>query len=104
MQELHQCNATKKSRTRNNPHLAHLFLLSYTQKLTSKGKLILALTGSFGFLLALYAGLFIVFTTTYFGQDAAAGSLALEPLKSTFQGLVFTYANFHQFPSPLNAT
>jgi len=67
-------------------------------------ELILALSGCFGLFLALYAGLFIVFTTTYFGQDAAAGSLALEPLKSTFQGLVFTYANFHQFPSPLNAT
>ena len=65
---------------------------------------VLALSGCFGLFLALYAGLFIVFTTTYFGQDAAAGSLALEPLKSTFQGLVFTYANFHQFPSPLNAT
>ena len=75
MQELHQCNATKKSRTRNNPHPAHLFLLSYTQKLTAKGKLILALTGSFGFLLALYAGLLIMLTPTDLSEDARARAL-----------------------------
>ena len=83
MQELHQCNATKKSRTRNNPHPAHLFLLSYAQKLTAKGKLILALTGSFGFLLALYAGLLIMLSLTHFLHDAGLGTASLKTTKST---------------------
>ena len=92
MQELHQCNATKKSRTRNNPHPAHLFLLSYAQKLTAKGKLILALTGSFGFLLALYAGLLIMLTLASLCQNTCASTLTFEPLQSAFQGFVFADA------------
>ena len=101
MQEMHQCNATKKSRARNNPHPAHLFLLSYTQKLTAKGKLILALTGSFGFLLALYAGLLIMLTPTDLSEDARARALTFEPFQGTLQGLVFAYTNFHFFIPPL---
>ena len=105
MQELHQCNATKKSRTRNNPHPAHLFLLSYAQKLTAKGKLILALTGSFGFLLALYAGLLIMLTLANLSHNARARALALETLESALQGFVFLDSYFrHLFslPSPIS--
>lgn len=101
MQELHQCNATKKSRTRNNPHPAHLFLLSYTQKLTAKGKLILALTGSFGFLLALYAGLLIMLALAGLGENTVARGLALETTQGALQGFILLDANFrHVFPSP----
>ena len=81
MQELHQCNATKKSRARNNPHPAHLFLLSDTQKLTAKGKLILALTGSFGFLLALYAGLLIMLPLAKLRKYTGSRALTLESAK-----------------------
>ena len=100
MQELHQCNATKKSRTRNNPHLAHLFLLSYTQKLTSKGKLILALTGCFGLLLTLYAGLLVVFSLTDFLLDARLCAASLETTQSAVQSLILFYDNARHFFYP----
>lgn len=41
-----------------------------------------------------------MFTATDFGQDATAGALTLKPFESTFQRLVFTYANFQIFPLP----
>ena len=101
MQELHQCNAAKKEPDKEQLHPAHLFLLSYAQRLTAKGKLILTLTGSFGFLLALYAGLLIMLTPTDLSEDARARALTFEPFQGTLQGLVFAYTNFHFFIPPL---
>ena len=67
-------------------------------------ELILALSGGFRLLLALYAGLLIVLTPADLSKDAGACAFPFKPFKSTFQGLVFAYTNFHHFPSPLTAT
>lgn len=91
----------QKRAGQGKPHPAHLFLLSYAQRHTAKGKLILALTGSFGFLLALYAGLLIMLTPTDLSEDARARALTFEPFQGTLQGLVFAYTNFHFFIPPL---
>ena len=64
-------------------------------------KSILALTSSFGFLLALYAGLLIMLTPTNLSEDARARALTFEPFQGTLQGLVFAYTNFHFSIPPL---
>ena len=64
-------------------------------------KSILALTSSFCFLLALYAGLLIMLTPTNLSEDARARALTFEPFQGTLQGLVFAYTNFHFFIPPL---
>ena len=63
--------------------------------------LILALSGGFCLLLALYAGLFVMLTSADLREDAAASALSLPSLESAFQGFVFTDSDFHFFPSPL---
>lgn len=94
-----QCN--KKEPDKEQSSSGSFVSFSYTQKLTAKGKLILALTGSFGFLLALYAGLLIMLTPTDLSEDARARALTFEPFQGTLQGLVFAYTNFHFFIPPL---
>ena len=64
-------------------------------------KSILALSGGFCLLLALYAGLFVMLTSADLCEDAAASALSLPSLESAFQGFVFTDSDFHFFPSPL---
>ena len=64
-------------------------------------KSIFALTSSFGFLLALYAGLLIMLTPTNLSEDARARALTFEPFQGTLQGLVFAYTNLHFFIHPL---
>ena len=64
-------------------------------------KSILALTSSFGFLIALYAGLLIMLTPTNLSEDARARALTFEPFQGTLQGLVFAYTNLHFFIPPL---
>ena len=60
----------------------------------------LALTGGLCLFLALYAGLFVMLTLADFLQDAAAGTLPLEPFERTFQGLILTDTNLrHFYPS-----
>ena len=51
---------------------------------------ILALAGGLCFLLALHAGLFVMLALANLLDDAAAGTLALKPLQSAFQGLTVT--------------
>ena len=64
--------------------------------------LILALTGCFGLLLALYAGLLIMFTLANFLNDAITCALALKTLQSTLQRLVLAYTDFrHCYLPPL---
>ena len=62
---------------------------------------ILALAGSFGLLLALDAGLFVMLTLTNFLNHTTAGALTLEALQSTLQGFILTDAYLgHCYPSP----
>ncbi len=68
-------------------------------------RLIAALTSGFRLLLALYAGLLIMFTLTHLGHDAGTGALTLETLESAFKRFVFLHAYFrHLFslPSPIS--
>ena len=62
---------------------------------------VLALTSGFRLLLALYAGLFIMFALTNFCQDARAGTLTLETLERAFQRFVLVDMNLrHLFSLP----
>ena len=56
---------------------------------------ILALPGSLSLLLALYAGLFIMFATPCISKDTGAGALTLPTLEGALQGFIFTNMNFH---------
>ena len=62
---------------------------------------VLALAGSLGLLLTLYAGLFIMLTLASLCQNTCASTLTFEPLQSAFQGFVFADAYLgHCYPSP----
>ena len=52
-----------------------------------------ALTGSFSFLLAFDAGLFVMLAFTNFLENATAGALPLKPFERTFQGLILADPN-----------
>ena len=56
---------------------------------------ILALASRLSLLLALYAGLLIMFATPCISKDAGAGALTLPTLEGALQGLIFTNMNFH---------
>ena len=62
--------------------------------------LVLALTGGFRLLLALYAGLLIMLPFSGFSQNAGTGSHTLESAKSALQRFVFpnTYFRHRVFP------
>ena len=62
---------------------------------------ILPLASGFRLLLALYAGLFVMFALTNLGQNTSTRALPLKTLKSAFQRLVFVDMNFrHLFSLP----
>ena len=62
---------------------------------------VLAFASCFSFLLALYAGLFIMLTLASLSQNTGACTLALKPLQSAFQGFIFADAYLrHCYPSP----
>lgn len=68
-----------------------------------KKESILPLASGFRLLLALHAGLFIMFALTNLGQNASTGALALKTLQSAFQRFVLVDMNLrHLFslPSP----
>lgn len=57
------------------------------KKATQSGfysSLILALSGSFRLLLALYAWLFVMLTLAHFGQNTGAGTLTLKTFERAF--------------------
>ena len=59
--------------------------------------LILALSGSLGLLLALYAGLLIMLSLTKLGQNAGFGTLTLEATERAIQRLILFYSDFSHF-------
>ena len=60
---------------------------------------VLPLSRGFRLLLALYAGLLVMLALAHLGQDAAAGTLALEAFQSALKRFVFLYTNLrHCFP------
>ena len=62
---------------------------------------ILPLASGFRLLLALYAGLFVMFALTNFSQHPSPRTLTLKPLESAFQRLVFVDMNLrHLFSLP----
>ena len=65
-----------------------------------KSGLPLTLPGSFSLFLTFYTGLFVMLALTNLLENAAAGTLPLEPFERTFQGLILTDANLrHSYPS-----
>ena len=61
----------------------------------------LAFASGFCFLLALYAGLFVMLALANLLKNATASTLTLKTLQRAFQGLVLTNANLgHCYPSP----
>ena len=69
--------------------------------LPGRRRSILPLPSGFRLLLALYAGLFIMFALTNFCQDASAGALTLKTLQRAFQRFVLVYMNLrHLFSLP----
>ena len=70
--------------------------------LDSKELLILSLACSFGLLLALYAGLFVVLSLTKLGKDSRTSTLTLETTERAVKRLALFYFNFcHLFFPPL---
>ena len=64
-------------------------------------ELILPLAGSFSLLLALHAGLFVVFTLANFSQHTSTCALTLKTLQSRLQRFVFVDMDFrHLFSLP----
>ena len=59
--------------------------------------LILSLASSFGLLLALYAGLLIVFSLAKLGKDAGTSHCTLKATKCAIQRFAFFYSNFCHF-------
>ena len=81
----------KKRKTKDLPFCGKSFVLA----------LVAALPSGFRLLLALYAGLFIMFALTNFCQDARAGALTLETLERAFQRFVLVDMNLrHLFSLP----
>ena len=67
-----------------------------------KELLILSLACSFGLLLALYAGLFVVLSLTKLGKDSRTSTLTLETTERAVKRLALFYFNFcHLFFPPL---
>ena len=64
------------------------------------GLFILAFARRFGFLLPLYARLFVMLSLAKFGKDTGTGALALEPTKSTVKGLALFQFHFCHFVFP----
>ena len=69
-------------------------------RFTFYGLFVFALSGGFGFLLPLYAGLFVMLSLAKLGKDTGTGALPFEATKSTVKRLAFSDFYFcHSFPS-----
>ncbi len=66
-------------------------------------RLILSLSGGFGFLLSLYAGLLVVLSLSDLGENAGLSALSFESSQSTIQGFVFLDADFCHLVFPPSA-
>lgn len=65
---------------------------------------VLPLSRGFRLLLALYAGLLVMLALAHFGEDAAAGALALEPLQRAFKRFVFLDPYLRHLYPPLRTS
>ena len=80
---------------KREPHNAALFF-------SQNELLILALACSFGFLLTLYAGLFVMLSLAKFGKHTGACALTLKATQSTVEGFALLQLYFCHvlYPSP----
>ena len=69
------------------------------------GLFVFALSGGFGFLLPLYAGLFVMLSLAKLGKDAGTSALPFETTQSTVKCLAFSDFYFcHSFSLPSHST
>ena len=66
-------------------------------------RLILSLSGGFGLLLSLNAGLLVVLSLSDFGENAGFRTLSFKSSQSTIQGFIFLDADFCHLVFPPSA-
>ena len=91
---LRKQNRTQPHGTMQTKRAAHRAALFASQLF------ILTLACSFGLLLTLYAGLFVMLSLAKFGKDTGSCALALEPTQSTVKGFALFQLYFCHFCFP----